>query len=466
MNNRVIWSFLSVVALGTSSLVAGCDSDAKLARSGLGESCYDTASCEDGLKCVQGTCVQRSSSTGGSASTGDGGADPGTSGSTSTGGTTTVVPPVLGREGESCTKRADCEDGLGCFSARCQKDNDGAGGEDGGSGGPTLGGIGETCGLTTDCAKGLKCLPQGEPNINVKAIGSNSVGVCTPTDSGLEPTGKSCHGAECVEAADCCQLPVEMHATLNANSCAQLAELLDGVDCDAPSAAEKPLCFANSVYCDCASKTWSCNDSGRCVYDGACDVATPGFVPGGCPTLSRAGYSLFATCNEDTERCEPATVEPTCKKDADCEGELVADSVNAEVCVGSECTCYKATGACYVKCSENLDCAIGQACDTETKVCVPAEQCTNDAFCALAYDDLNYKCIEGTCAAACANDLDCNYGSLTNGGYTQVCEEGKCVPVGCSDDSECSGTQYGVKLFCTETPAVDPAGGPHSAITD
>ncbi len=90
MKNSVIWSFLSVVALGTSGLVAGCDSDEKLARSALGESCDNTASCEDGLKCVDGTCVQKSSSnTGGSGNTGEGG-EPGTSGSLNTGGTTTV----------------------------------------------------------------------------------------------------------------------------------------------------------------------------------------------------------------------------------------------------------------------------------------------------------------------------------------------------------------------------------------
>src|SRR5258705_1281565 len=133
MRNTVIWSFLSLAALALGGLAAGCDSDAKLARSKAGESCGKTPDCDDGLKCVDGTCYKASTSTGGSASTGDGGSPPEVVG---------PKPPVLGSEGESCTKRADCEDGLGCFSQRCQKDVGGMGGA-GNITGPTLGGPGE-----------------------------------------------------------------------------------------------------------------------------------------------------------------------------------------------------------------------------------------------------------------------------------------------------------------------------------
>ena len=58
MRSSVIWSFLSLVALSTGSLVAGCDSDAKIAKSGLGESCDSSADCDDGLNCLQGACYK------------------------------------------------------------------------------------------------------------------------------------------------------------------------------------------------------------------------------------------------------------------------------------------------------------------------------------------------------------------------------------------------------------------------
>jgi hypothetical protein len=470
MKNTVIWSFLSVVVLGASGLVAGCDSDDKLARSALGESCDKTADCDDGLKCIGSVCSKSGSSgTGGSGNQGDGG-------ETSTGATAgtapIVVPPVLGGEGESCSKRADCKDGLGCFSDRCQKaGSDGEGGE--GPGGAALGTIGETCGLTTDCANGLACLPQGSINnndITLKAIGSNSVGVCTPTDNGLTPTGKSCQGAECTAAEDCCELPVGMHATLGANSCAQLADLLDGVDCDTPSAAEKPLCFANSIYCECTAKTWTCSDAGRCNYNAACDSAVTTFAPDGCPSLSRAGYPLVSTCDEDAKKCQPPAGDPVCKTDADCVGETTADTL--ETCVGTECTCLKTAGLCYVKCGEDLDCMPRQSCDTKTKVCVDSNvQCTTDAFCVVNLG-VGYSCVDGECDIKCKNDLDCNYGQLTNGSGTRVCNAaGRCEDVGCTDDDECPGSTpenqaTNVRLFCTDNLVVEGGEGVHSAITD
>jgi len=466
MKNSVILSFLSVVALAGSGLVAGCDSDDKLAKSALGESCDRTADCDDGLKCVNSTCAKSVSGTGGtSGNDNEGGEGPGTG---ATAGTAVVIPPVLGGEGESCAKRADCKEGLGCFSQRCQKSTS-SGGEGGeGPTGPMLGTIGETCGLTTDCMDGLACLPQnGYNDLSAKAIGSNSVGVCTPTDNGLEPTGKSCQGAECRSAEDCCQLPVEMHATLGANSCGQLAELLDGVDCDAPSTVEKPLCFAQSVYCECKAKTWSCTDAGLCVYSASCDSAVTGFVPDGCPTVSRAGKALYGTCNDDTSKCEPTVGDPICKTDADCNGKNVADSISAETCVGSECTCYKATGSCYVKCGEDLDCRTGETCDTKTHVCVQSSaQCTTNAFCVVNYG-VGYSCLDGVCDIECNTDLDCNDGRLTNYEDTRVCNaDHRCERIGCNDDNDCPGTENGVRLFCTDNIAQEGTDTVHSAITD
>ena len=75
MRSTVVWSFLSLVALGLGGLVAGCDGDATIAKSGEGESCDRTADCGDGLKCLQGTCYEVAPSGG------EGGQDTGSGGS-------------------------------------------------------------------------------------------------------------------------------------------------------------------------------------------------------------------------------------------------------------------------------------------------------------------------------------------------------------------------------------------------
>jgi hypothetical protein len=455
MRNTVIWSFLSLVALATGGLVSGCDSDAKLARSRTGESCTKTADCEDNLKCVEGTCYPKSSSSGGSSNQGDGGDG---TGATVTG----PEPPVLGGEGESCTRAADCAKGLGCFSGRCTKDGGGEGGES--SGGPQLGGIGESCGLTTDCEKGLACLPE-DSSYYPDALALGGGGVCLPTDNGLEATGNVC-GHECKTAEDCCELPFETHAAIGAESCAELEGLLEGVDCAAVTAGTiaAQRCFAKSAYCACEDDTWAC-EAGFCQYTASCSVASFN-TPGGCPTLSRAGMALTSPCDTKAKKCAPAANEPVCKTDASCTSLPVTGGTG--VCAAGECTCYKATGTCYRKCEEHLDCPVNYTCDEATSVCVAEPTCEGDAECVTRLNNINAKCFaDGMCDTACNNDRDCNYGALTYGADTRVCNaEHRCVAVGCTEDSECPGTANGVRLFCGEKVVVDPPAGVTSAITD
>ncbi|MDF3070179.1 MAG: hypothetical protein K0R38_5780 [Polyangiaceae bacterium] len=446
MRNTVIWSFFSIVALASGGLLSGCDSDDALARSALGESCDKTSDCSDGLKCIQGTCYQSQSSGGSSNEGGDG-----------SGGTVVLPkPPEPSGEGENCTKRADCEEGLGCFNGRCTTD---AGGTGGSNGGVTLGSRGETCGLSSDCAKGLACLPQdGGNNLPLPlAAGSNSIGVCTPVNSGIEPTGKSCF--ECAEAADCCQLPLIEQAAVGAKSCADLASL------------------AYSAYCSdqCGDDTWAC-DSGLCQYTGECTAS--GNVAEGCPAYSRTGRALPTACDVKSGVCGGAPV-VGCKKDSECVSTvakpvLVSDDPT-DTCVDDECVCYTESGGCYRKCAEDLDCAAGFVCDGDTSLCVAADSCTSDAQCAVAYGDIRYKCQDdGICKPGCENDIDCSYGSL-EGGFEMVCGPDKtCVNVGCSDDAECTYPAYDaipallgtVRGFCAEAVEVEPVGGVRSAITD
>jgi hypothetical protein len=458
MRNTVVWSFLSLVALATSGLITGCDSDAKIAKSGVGESCDNTSDCNDGLKCIEGACYKSSTGSGGSENMGG----EGTGATAATGPT----PPVLGGEGESCTKRADCKEGLGCFNERCTTEAGGDGGA--GPSGPTLGGPGETCGLTSDCGEGLACLPQTDAPIVAKAIGSNSVGVCTPIDSGLVPSGKTC-GHECVEAADCCELPLAQQVATGAASCTELALLVaDVANCATAIGANGVLCLAHSVYCDdqCGKNTWAC-EAGKCSYTAKC--TKPNQVIGGCPAYSRGGTALLTTCNK-AGKCAPEAVDVVgCAKDSDCDaGDVIVADYPADTCVEGECACNTETGGCYRKCSEDLDCPLNYNCDTDTSFCVPEESCTTDVYCVTAYGDIRAKCNEGVCSVPCEHDIDCNEGGLTNGNFSRVCgPEKTCVDLGCSSDNECPSIGDGVRGFCAEPPAPVPgATVVVSAITD
>ena len=469
MQNKFVWSFLSLVTLSAGSLLGGCDSDAKLARSALGESCDKTSDCDDGLKCVEGTCYKKSSGTGGS-SNGEGG-DGNTAGTNVVG----PKPPVLGGVGESCTKRADCEDGLSCIAERCTEDGGGMGGE--GSVGPTLGGPGETCGLTSDCAEGLRCLPNNYTGgISAKAIGSNSVGVCTVLDSGLKPSGKMC-GAECAEAADCCEIPVAKQAALGAYSCADLAALVADVpNCATAVGVNGAICLAHSAYCDdnCGKNTWAC-EAGRCEYTAKCTKATE--VVGGCPAFTRGGHPITA-CDVKTSKCAPAAVAVTgCNNDAKCAAPTalaVADSGGLDTCSEGECACHVESGLCYRKCSEDIDCRAGYRCDEDTTLCVPVDSCSSNAQCAVYYGDARATCTEGVCQPpGCEHDIDCNPYGLVDGTFSKVCVDNACVSLAgnCNDDAECgayTGTVNAglVRSFCTEPVAAVTGVTPVSAITD
>jgi hypothetical protein len=456
MRITVIWSFLSLVALATGGLVAGCDSDAKIAKSSPGESCTKTSDCDTDLKCLEGTCYKAGSGT-----------DTNTGGEGNSAGTPGVVgptPPVLGGPGESCTKRADCVDGLACLSQRCTEDGGGMGGA-GTTAGPTLGTNGETCSVTSDCAKGLACLPgAGE--------GSFGVGVCSPIESGLTPTGNVC-GGECKTAADCCELPVAVHAAYSvfapygagANSCTELAAQLDGINCATTKiVADQVKCFAQAAYCECGAKTWTCSEVGRCEYAGACVAATAGSIPGGCPTYTRLSLPTPTTTCSKAKKCVPEPV-AGCAADVDCD-DTVLVAEQTEYCTNGKCTCDTDSGKCYRSCGEDLDCPVHFTCDTKTSLCRAGAACETDSFCVTASNDINSKCIAGTCQGSCNNDLDCNGGRLTNSTATRVCNaQHVCEYVGCASDDECPAVGS-VRAFCVKAPEATATGGVVSAITD
>jgi hypothetical protein len=443
------------LAIAISGSLVGCgdddgddddkgDAPAKVVKSGEGESCIRTDDCADGLACFGNVCQDAPNGTGG---TGTGGSSTGGRGGT---GTTT-----LGGEGESCTRRADCAQNLSCFNQRCTSGT----GEGGGGNTPTRGTRGETCVVSSDCETPFLCLPGGTGTSGPYGF----TGVCSDADTEIDPTGNVC-GAECREAVDCCQIPVELHATIGVKTCADLADVLDGVTCNSSATAQNQArCLVDQAFCDgCGEDTWECT-AGRCIYNAECTA--DGLVPSGCPTFSRAGFALNATCDVgESDRCQPAAVDPLCEADADCDTLAVSDDLG-DTCNAGECTCFQAM--CLRRCDSDLDCRVGFICDDGDDVCVPDDACTSHLTCQSLMGDIRAACMDGACTMPCEVDLDCNPTGLVEGEFTRLCNENnQCEDIGCTQDLDCGGTVNGVKLFCTTPEAAAGARAAQSAITD
>lgn len=452
---KSLWISLIGAASMAAAFLVGCgDDDAKPVSSKLGDSCVRTSDCASGLSCISNVCYKV-------APTPQGGAGGGSS--------KPPMPPMLGGEGESCTSRLDCADGLGCFNNRCTASNDM--GEGGAPSVPpvNLGSRGESCRVNGDCGSGLVCVP---------ASAAASGGVCDTTNYGIQPTGMKCSG-ECLTAADCCQLPLALQ-TADVKSCEDIASQIKAgpVNCRAPATpAEKTLCFELATYCECSAKTWACDeDTHACVYNTACVVAAGQDVPTGCPSYSRLHSLAALTCNADSKRCEgPSAAPAACTTDAKCVGQQVFDSVATDLCTADECTCYAGNKQCYRKCTRDIDCGAGMACDTDkTNLCVPSGTCTTDSECAIAHGSVAYKCNEGSCKESCKTDRDCSpsglIGSGSSGAFNgSVCgADGFCASVAldCREETQCApAVAGGLKPFCVKAP---PAAGSSvaSAITD
>jgi hypothetical protein len=336
----------------------------------------------------------------------------------------------------------------------------GGGGEGAGA---QLGGLGETCVVTSDCAKGFVCMPGKLPG-----EGLTGVGQCTPIDTGLKPTGLVC-GAECVKPADCCELPLAQQTATGAASCADLAELVGKIpNCNTALGVNGIICLAYSAYCDdqCGKNTWSC-DGGSCEYAAKCSKATE--VVGGCPAFSRGGRPLPA-CDVESSKCQAvAAVAAGCASDDECDAGLVVADHPLDTCSAGECACDVASGGCYRKCNETLDCEMLFSCDPKTSLCVPKSGCATDTECIAEIGDYRAKCEEGRCVPPpCAHDIDCNPNGLVNGQFSSVCgPDKKCVFLGCSPDDDCGQYAFsGLHAFCGP-PAPEPTTAePRSAITD
>jgi hypothetical protein len=460
-------------------LLAACGSSDNHKRGGAGESCTSHNDCDDNLVCASGVC----SASLAPVTPVDGGT-----------GTPTTPPPVLSAIGESCTKTADCVTSARCYNGTClvappAPQVDAAVTVvfvpvpvDAGQGGPVnpvLGGRGETCSKSADCQQGLICLPISE---------STGLGVCDIKTYGFTTGTNTCY-AECKTKEDCCELPLGLTTTAGTpvNSCSDLLKAMKpntGADCgDVPAVTHE--CFLYKTYCNCAvANYWQCTDQKRCVYSNTCDPTVTGEAMKGCPTKSRAGFPQ-ATCNATTKQCAAAAATGGCKNDDECTGMAVADGAG-EICAasaaGPECVCVVASGTCYRRCNAELDCAPGYACDATQKLCKPAGECTTDSFCATKLKNAGAKCLaivaggaNKACRLPCNTDQDCSPSGLSGSSFTGlICgADHFCGSMGCTSDNECSIAVAGtgttslgsVKMFCA-APVAATVVQWASAITD
>jgi hypothetical protein len=277
--------------------------------------------------------------------------------------------PNLGGEGESCTSREDCRQGLACVQQVCAARAAELG----------AGQVGEDCQAPTDCAPELACVE----------------GTCIRAESALSPTGKACYAVECSADADCCA------SFVPSPNCASY---------EAECATNPTACASYRLLCECNR---GCEDD-RCVD-----------TPLGCESSEEcvsfsAPFCVAGACRE-------------CAEHGDCPGEgsrCLAGRCEAPCVVDEQCPLFHACeiGECVeVGCQSDRECALylndDRARCAEGACGVPCEadwQCSSEPG-QLALD----VCVEGVCTfVGCETDAECRaYLGLENelGGVEAVC---------------------------------------------
>jgi hypothetical protein len=307
-------------------LLAGCKNESELARGGAGESCTRRADCADGLLCVAQVCAVSP--------------DAGT--------------PLPSGEGGDCRARSDCQAGLTCNANRCAPAMVGVDPDN------RYGGRGESCTAKNDCEGELACVTN----------------TCREVTLSLSHTAKDCHRIECAEAEDCC------------------TSFVPNANCD----AYRDNCETDPIFCNTYRSLCECSE--ECV-DEMCVVAAPGCSMDAECTSSQTPYCVDSRCRQ-------------CNVDSSCPG------------AGTQCV----DGVCMAACAIDENCPLLHTC--EDSVCIEVG-CTTDRECVFATGDSLAVCIDGDCRVPCDDDTDC----VAEEERFQVCEDQQCVFVGCENDAEC-----------------------------
>ncbi|MEO0325906.1 MAG: hypothetical protein AAF447_23350 [Myxococcota bacterium] len=201
------------------------------------------------------------------------------------------------------------------------------------------------------------------------------MGVCNRGDFPVTVAGGVCESVDCLEQNDCCVFVGSCQSDFEA------CEMGDMFACD-------------QFQTNCCE--------GICVEN----ICQPFCVGGTC---------AFGVCNRDTNLCVECNLDEDCPFGGTCTG---------NTCVG---------GGGGGVCSNDGDCGLFERCDGGTCVQFP---CATDRECQAATGDFQSQCIEGECFVPCSNDADCA-DTVTGDFVFEVCQSGRCTPVGCETDVEC-----------------------------
>jgi len=296
-----------------------------------------------------------------------------------------------GGAGESCTAADDCESGLGCFGQVCATKAQAEA--------AAMSAEGASCSARRDCATGLACVSgscqhqaQGEYTSDQRYSGKGEscqakndclpdlscvMGMCRALEVSLTRETKSCHRVECASKDDCCRsfVPNPNCPTYEMNC-----------------AMDPIFCNTYRSLCQCAQ---DCQDE-QCV------AAAPGCKNNAECTSAQTPFCVEGKCRQ-------------CDSDAVCGGS------------GAKCS----AGVCVAACARDENCPLLHAC--RDGVCVETG-CTSDRECAFLTRTQGAVCREEKCRVPCSSDAECTSGTDRN---FEVCEDGQCVFVGCSSNTEC-----------------------------
>jgi hypothetical protein len=143
--------------------------------------------------------------------------------------------------------------------------------------------------------------------------------------------------------------------------------------------------------------------------------------------------SLLAGCPR------PSDIQDVCALDTDCPRGFVC--LDGQCRCGSNAACAEneicnAVGFCQrqVGCENSLDCEPGFFCDLTTRTCLPLDKCTSDVQCPLGEvcDSLRFVCVPG-----CRDVGDCPLGAVCECPSGSSCALRECKLGPCGDNSFC-----------------------------
>ncbi|MCB9644879.1 MAG: hypothetical protein H6728_17545 [Myxococcales bacterium] len=378
-------------------------------------SCSNNCDCNQGERCVQGTCTAQFGAGYCCSKPGC----PANFSCTNTNGTTGRCPV------QTCTSACNCNQGEDCRNGQCTRVF------------PPV-----YCCANTGCPTGSAC-------INAQGQWSTCGGQPACTSACDCNQGEDCYRGQCIRtspATYCCEKTGCPAGTACVNS-QNVTSVCPGVQC--------------TTSCDC--NTGQACVRGRCVSTSPatyCCDKTP--CPSGNTCEDKSGN--IKTCPGPT-----CTTACDCNQGEDCRGgQCTRVSPAVYCCSKSPCiagqACVNTNGSsstCPVQCQTHCDCNQGQRCVNGTCYNSGSTYCCSKTGCPAGrtcYNQNNTTSTCGTSGSTCRVRCDCNQGEECVNGTCQVSSGVPafcCDKPGCPPGFSCLNTQ-GTSGFCPTTPPPTP----------